>query len=128
MKNSRKWLAVAGALLICVTSVLCESTMRRLITVPFTTIGSYTLATTAGYLGIETVDMTVTGTALSNNTFTLSLVRGGVTHILLSQTAVSTKTIVWLMPSSVYLQTNDQLVWSNSVAGAAIMTFNGEVK
>jgi len=119
MKNTRKWLLGLVVLLACVSVGLCV-TYRKIITVPFTTSGSYTVPTTAEYGGVLHFDMTFTGAAASN-TLQLTMIRSNVTHNLLTYTATY-KTLVWYLPSSYLIQTGDRFQWVNSVSGPAVMT------
>jgi len=123
MKRMMKLLVGAGVMVVCMALAIAQVQSHKIISVPFTSAGSYTFATTADPMGLESVDMTFTGAAASN-TFTLAYVRSNVTHTLIVQTGVM-KTCVWLLPAQYYFQTNDRLTWTNSVTNAAVLTVNG---
>lgn len=128
MKNWIKWLSVV-ALIVGVTVIGHSQGVvsRKVITVPFDRYGSYTWPTVIGYAGTLSIDMTFVGNAVSN-TFTISYIRGNVTHVLMTQSSSSMKTLTWYTPAPYLFQSGDQVVWTNDVSGSAILTINTETR
>lgn len=125
MKNIGKLSLMALILLSCVSFVLCQAQSHKIISIPFTSTGSYTFNTTASPMGLESIDMTFTGGPVADNTFTLSYVRSNVTHTLLVQSNAVMRTCIWLLPAQYFFQTGDRLTWGNTVASPAVLTVNG---
>ena len=123
MNKALKVLGILAVVFSIVSIGLSQTAaLRKLVAIPFAGSGTYTFATTtAGSLpGALNVDMTFIGTPAAN-TFTISTVRSNVTHILFTY-AGTYKTVTYYVPTPYLFQTGDQLVWSNSVANAAVMT------
>lgn len=115
-------LAILSALLIAAVAADSSSTFKKIISINFKGSGSYTWPTTLEYPTALSVDMTFKNGSYTN-TFYVGYIRDGIQHDMISYTA-NMHTLVWYIPSRYLFKSNDQIVWSNSVAQQAVFTLN----
>ena len=100
-----------------------ENGYRKVIILSFTTASNYTWKASSTIPTIKSVEMTY-GTGVTNaNTFTLNYTRNGILREMLS-VAGTMHTLTWYVPSDYYMLEGDIWSWSNSAAGAAVLTVN----
>ena len=107
------------------TNIMGGSSYRKAYEISFTGGGDFTWKKSATAPAIRSVEMSYPTGVTNYNIFSLTYLRNGVSRDLLI-TSNTMHTVTWYVPSDFYALEGDVWSWTNSAAGAAILTINAD--